>query len=223
MIRPDTTIEFYAMMNRGDSTYLDFYTDTNAYWMTWGGIASGLRFTAALQHSGTPSMNIVSAPVTRHFEQNNWYYAGTGEQQLIETEAVPGEGWAWGTPPEWFFPNTTRSYSFITDSIDYGVTQSRLRVRLFGTTSTPISYQARFWVNDSLAGDIVFEPRTQGLLDAPFPTSWLRNDSNRTTIASIPTVPGASQFYLDWFEVDYQRTLRAQNNQLLFKSPQSSG
>ncbi|MEK9136814.1 MAG: C25 family peptidase propeptide domain-containing protein, partial [Bacteroidota bacterium] len=42
LVRPDSTIEFFAMRKYGDSTYYDAYTDTNIYWLTWGG-TPGLR------------------------------------------------------------------------------------------------------------------------------------------------------------------------------------
>ena len=43
VVRNDSSLEFYAARNRGDSTYYDYYTDTSSYWLTWGG-APGARF-----------------------------------------------------------------------------------------------------------------------------------------------------------------------------------
>jgi hypothetical protein len=65
VVRPDTTIEFYAIHNYGDSTYVDTFTDTSAYFLTWGGTA-GLRFAPTPQPGGTVGSTIVSARVTRH-------------------------------------------------------------------------------------------------------------------------------------------------------------
>lgn len=225
MIRPDTTIEFYAMMHYGDSTYVDEFTDTNTYFLTWGGTVQGLRFTTVSQPGGPPGQNIVSAKVTRHFENNNWYFPGTTQADVEETEQVPGEGWTWGQPPEWLFAGTSRTYSFTLDTIDWNMTSSGIRVRTFGTTapSPSVSHHARFWINDSLVGDITFPQRSEGFLSNIFPTGILGTDTGTLKISSIPTESGPNQFYLDWFEIDYWRYLRARNNQLFFVSPTSSG
>jgi hypothetical protein len=53
VVRPDTSVEFYGLRNLGDSTYTDFFTDTSAYWLTWGG-AAGLRFTPSFVDSVAP-------------------------------------------------------------------------------------------------------------------------------------------------------------------------
>lgn len=226
MVRPDTTIEFYGIMNHGDSTYYDFFTDTSSYWITWGGSVPGTRFAAATAYQGVAYDSIISTVQSRHFEKNDWYYQGTTTQEIIENDDVPGEGWAWGTQPEWLYAGgPSRTYSFMTDARDSSVTNAALRVRLFGASkdANPVTHRIRFWVNDSLAGEITFPQRTQGLLNTTIPASWLRPDSNILKMTSYITITGVNLVYPDWFEVDYQRKLRAQNNQLLFRSSQPSG
>jgi hypothetical protein len=219
VVRPDTSIEFYALHNYGDSTYVDFYTDTSAYWITWGGTA-GLRFDSTPQPGGSPSIDIPSAVVTKHYQENTDYYEGATQNDIIENGPVPGEGWTW----EYYFPNTVKTHSFELDTIDgTGGLSSMLRVRLFGTTATPVGHHARFWMNDSLVGEIMFPARSAGIFSGSFPSVWLNEGTNVLKVMSIPTQPGVNQFYLDWFEIDYQRFLRAENDQLLFVSPQSSG
>jgi hypothetical protein len=225
LVRPDTTIEFYAVHNYGDSTYIDTFTDTSAYFLTWGG-TPGLRFSPALQPGGTVGANVVSAKVTRHLEQNNGYFYGVGDAEVSNNDVMPGEGWAWGNPSEWFYPTTTREFPFAVDSIDIaGVLMARIRARTFGTTGVNNpgpDHDARFWLNDSLVGEIFFEARTEGRLDTLFSASWLR-DSSKLRVTSVPTQTNPNQFYLDWFEIDYQRFLRARNNQLYFTSEGPTG
>ncbi len=220
VVRADTSIEFYARRNYGDTTYYNFYTDTSAYFLTWGG-AGGKRFSVTPQPVGTPTQVRQSAKVRNHLEVNSYYYRGATEQEISTNSNTPGKGWTWGGPPEFFFPNTIRTYSFDVDQIDTANATGGLRVRLFGTTSPypPVSHHARFWINDSLVGDRMFPQRTEGLLDTTFPIGWLKPGSNVLKIQSLPTEAGPNQFYLDWFEVEYQRFLRALNNQLLFTTP----
>jgi hypothetical protein len=219
LVRPDTTIEFHARKNYGDSTYIDFYTDTSAYWLTWGGTA-GRRFADAAQPSGTPTLDVRSAPVVVHFEQNRRYYVGTSTDEIINNATIPGEGWLWHD----YYPNTQYTYPVPLDSP--GVAASaRIRARMFGVTTgnPPIQHHARFWLNDSLAGEVMFPQRTEAILDVAVPLDWLRVGSNTLTIRSIPTATPVNQFYLDWFEVTYDRILRAVDDLLVFQTPASSG
>lgn len=221
VIRPDTSVEFYAVRNSGDSTYLDLYSDTSHYWLTWGG-GAGLRFTPTPQPGGTPSLNILSSQVTQHVEQNLGYYQGTTTIEIIQNGEIPGEGWRW----DLFYPNTTLTENFTLDSVfTGGDTLANIRVRLFGTTvdSPGLDHNAKFWMNDSLIGSVSFNARTGVTYAAAFPLRWLVNGNNRLKIQSIPTANPVNQFYLDWFEVDYSRKLKALNSQIVFSSPQVDG
>lgn len=221
VVQPDTTVEFYGYQNRGDSTYLDYYSDTSAYWLTWGG-SVGRRFTPTAIDSVPATPMVLSSYVTKHFEENNWYYQGTTTPEIINIQTVVGEGWAWGTPDTWFFPNTTNTYPVNLDNVDTGTSQqASLRVRLVSTTSnfaTP-NHRAKIWINDSLAGEITFAGRTVALFSATVPSSWLRNGNNVLKIQSITTGATVGQFYLDWFEIDYVRNFTAVNDQVAFRFP----
>ncbi|HXF99973.1 MAG TPA: C25 family cysteine peptidase [Bacteroidota bacterium] len=235
VVRPDTSVEFYGQRNYGDSTYTDFFTDTSAYWLTWGG-APGLRFTPSFVDSSAPIGIASTAKVSKHFEQNNWYFQGTTIADVINVETVPGEGWAWGEPSQWFFPTAVREYSFTLDQVEPSDSssgfQATLRVRLASTTlnyATP-NHHARFWLLDStlqplLLGEVTFPGRSTVVYTVSFPQSYLRNGTNILRIQSLPTGTGSNpnQFYLDWFEVDYHRRLGAVNDQLNFSMPAQAG
>jgi hypothetical protein len=231
VVRPDTTVEFYGVRNLGDSTYTDFFTDTSAYWLTWGG-TPGLRFTPAFVDSLPPVSSVASATIRRHFEKNEWYFQGTTTSDVINIETVPGEGWAWGTANEWFFPGATREFEFWLDNLDSTTSQqATMRIRLVSTTlnyTTP-NHHARFWLLDSTSahaaldpwpiGEVTFPGRTSVVYTVSFPHAYLKNGRNVLRIQSINTGASPNQFYLDWFEVDYVRNLRSVNNQLVFSIP----
>jgi hypothetical protein len=225
LLGPDNVIEFYGVQNYGDSTYVDTFTDTSAYFLTWGG-AAGLRYIPSAQPIGSVDESVVSAKITRHFEQNSGYYFGAGDAEVSNNETVPGEGWAWGASNDWFYPTTQKDFVCTLDNPDAAaMPQSRLRVRLFGTTAVNnpgYDHNARFWLNDSLIRDIFFEARTEGKLDTAISSNWLRA-SSRLRVRSIPTATSPNLFYLDWFEVDYRRMLVAQANQLHFVSDSPAG
>ncbi len=219
--RADSSLEFFAVRNYGDSTYTDWYTDTSSYWLTFGG-APGARFSLAPASGAPQTASFNSSLVTVHMEQNTQLYQGTDESELTTSGAIPGKGWVW----EFYYPSNQYTHTFTADSIDPASANAVVRVRLFSTTphyQTP-DHIARFWINDSLAGSVSFNGRTEGKFTATFPARWLVNGTNKIRILSDPPATGnVNQFYLDWFEIDYQRLLRAGSDQVVFTGPSSSG
>ncbi|MCK5571364.1 MAG: hypothetical protein KAJ12_01325, partial [Bacteroidetes bacterium] len=213
-LRPDSSVEFFGQRKYGDSTYLDFFTDTSAYWLTWDGTGGGPKYRDIPSPAPGGGQTVTSSTVSRHFEENTDYYEGTGLVQVTENDPVPGEGWAW----EYYFPNTTIDHSFEIDRVDTaGGSMAELRVRLFSTTlhyNDP-DHIARFWLNDSLLGEIGFTGREGVTFEQDVPLSLLRDGNNVLRIMSVPTASMPNQFYLDWFEIDYLRLHRAAGDQLL--------
>jgi len=126
VVRPDSSVEFRGLRNRGDSTYIDYYTDTSSYWLTWDG-APGARYSSPAVAGGTAGPAIVSARTTVHAEQNTALYQGTDESELTNSGAIPGKGWVW----EFYYPGTQATHGFTVDSIDRSVATAAIRVRLF--------------------------------------------------------------------------------------------
>jgi hypothetical protein len=216
VVRPDTSVDFYALSNRGDGTGADSFTDTSAFWLTWGG-PQGRRFIPSAQPGGTVATPIASVYASEHFEQNTGYFTGTTEEEVIETGEVPGEGWYWAR----IFPNTSFTTDFTIADTDPSPHMVALRVRLVSMTpdSPAVDHHARLWVNDSLAGEMLFEGRTAILTTDSFPSSWLRSGANTLRVSSLQTATTPNLFYLDWFEVGRSRILRASNDLLDFTAP----
>lgn len=223
-LAPDSTIEFFAFRNYGDSTFFDFYTDTSTVWLTWGG-TPGVRYQPVAQHGGAPAGTVRSSLTVKHFEQNNGFYIGTGDLEVGQNTPVPGRGWYW----ENYYPQVTTAHPFSLDSIDRGTfPTAAVTVRLFSITSPVASdghdHKVKFWVNDSLAGQVYFAGRTGVTWTGQIPATWLNNGANTLTIRFDSSSSSASQFYLDWYEIQYGRFLTAQGNELRFSAvPQVPG
>ncbi|MGA9115739.1 MAG: C25 family cysteine peptidase [Bacteroidota bacterium] len=213
-VLPDSSVEFMGRRNAGDSSWSDPYTDTSAYWLTWGGEA-GARFAPVPACPDSAATERTSAGSRAHFETNTGYFTGTTQLEVIQNGPVPGEGWYW----ERLFPGTSVTRGFRADDPDtsHGHT-SVLRVRFFSMTpdSPSVDHQARIWLNDSLLGDALFEGRTGITFADTFPAFWLRSDTNRLRVTSIPTPSVPNLFYLDWCELDYDRFLTASSGQCEF-------
>ncbi len=213
IVEGDSVVSFYALRNRGDSTYYDFFSDTSYVWMTWGS-APGLRYVNA---TGAQSVqrSITSAGTTVHFELNTDYYVGTGYDEITNTFDVPGEGWVW----EYYYPGTQYDHPFVLDNVDTSVVKTAVvSARLYSTTShasTP-DHIAAFTLNGSAIGQVSFNGRT-GAWPSFTVAAGLLAGSNDLRLQSIPTATPVNQFYLDWFEVAYRRKLVAVNDWLRFQ------
>lgn len=220
MVRPDTSVEFHGMRNRGDSTFIDFYTDTSAYWLTWGE-TPGRRFLPVPDPPDPPGPTVGSAFRNAHFEENRFYYAGTTQEEVIDNGEIPGEGWYW----ERLFPGTSAECPFSLPAPDTASPTAQLRARFYSLTpdSPGVDHQARIWINDSLAGEIRFEGRTEALLSGAFPASWLKTGSNALRVSSVPTPAIPNLFALDWFEIGSVQMLRAAGDYLQFTAVPAAG
>jgi len=212
-------LEFYGERNYGKGQFFDRYTDTSAYWLTWGG-AEGIRMSL----ENTDSTGVPSSFFSRtiHFEQDLNYYYGYSELEIIQPEDVRGEGWFWNE----FFPGTTNTYPFTLTGIQSAAQASAsLRVRLNGMSQhyTTPDHIARITLNGTVLGQVDFDFNYDTVYTATLPVSVLREGNNTLTIQSIGTQAPVNKFYLDWFEVSYPSQFQASSNQLTFLSEPSSG
>ncbi len=214
-------IDFYASRNHGTNSDYDLYSDTSCYWLTVNDNIPS-RFQETPSAPGNPAYQPLSFVRTAHFEQDIKYYFGYSQDEISTTDAVPGEGWYWAD----FFPLTTWSYSFAVDSISRVVGgTAALRARFFGMTktATPSQHTAEVRINGNLLGQVSWSDNTEAPFSVIFPDTLLQNGNNIIKITSFATPSPVNKFYLDWFEVDYNRISRALNNQIEIITPQVSG
>jgi len=99
----DDYLEFYGQKNNSDDTAVDPYTDTNVYWLTWGGVR-GLRYLSQGNNSNDRS-EFHDYLESVHLEQNKIYYYGFSDYQVHNTELAEGEGWIW----RYFYPGESET------------------------------------------------------------------------------------------------------------------
>lgn len=209
-------LEFYGEWNHGDTTYYDPYTDTNVYWLTWGG-DQGLR----MKIRGVPpggAQRIDHYTQSIHLEEDKLYYDGDTSMEIINTENVSGEGWVW----RMFFPGESQEFKFLAEEVAPVSQPCSLRVRLRGTTIDPKNpdHHVQFSLNGTPVGEIYFDDREEVIYRGSFPPDYLREGENKIKINSLgDTGAQLDQFYLDWIEVDYPRGLVAREGELTFAVP----
>lgn len=214
---PDSvTVDYYAQRNYGANSYFDLYSDTSAYFLTWNDTAI-YRYRTDTSLTVPPQLIPVSYTEQLHFEYDLNYYFGYTPDEIRMTDDVQGEGWYW----EDYFPNTTRTYIFVIDTVArIPGGQVTVRARLNGMSgffNVP-DHRAQFRLNRTIIGEVAFNGNEEGTFSATFPDSILRFGNDTLQITSVTASP-VNKFYLDWFEVEFQRPFKANNNQLTFSFP----
>ncbi|UCE05351.1 MAG: hypothetical protein JSW07_17305, partial [bacterium] len=204
-------IQFYGERNEGDTTYFDPYTDTNVYWLTWGG-DPGLRMKSRTVTNETGA-EIYDHIERIHLEQDNVYHEGDNSLAIINTEQVGGEGWVW----RFFYAGDREIISIPTPHVSESNIASSVKIKLRGTTSDPIqpSHHVNVLFNNKLIGDFYFNGTEDYLFEAALPS--IQDEENQLELISIgDTGAKIDQFYLDWIELKYPRQLVAENDALEF-------
>ncbi len=202
---------FPAQRRRGDSTYYAATSDTNVYWLTWGG-APGLRL------SPTPVPPAGEQPLwwfsdTCHVEYDRHYYFGDSDAEVHNTFATPGEGWVW----HFFNPGDSLHVEVPLAGFAAEGDSVYLTVRLRGTTLDAVSpdHHARVWYNGRLAADVWFDGRELCTVRVALSAAAGRATSSLAIASVGKTGAAIDEFYLDWVELLYPRRPGAVEGQLI--------
>lgn len=198
----------------GDSDYILFYgealnteyTDTNIYWLSWGG-TYGKRMNEV---DGTPN----SAPLLEshfrkdQFEENNEYWI-----------TMPsGEGkdhWFW----ERINAGETKSYSFNLNRPASTVIPGILKVIVFGRTSISQypDHHIKLYLNDNYLGEGYFDGHTEYECLVNVDQSLLNQGSNTLQVELVNDTGSPNSIYLNYFSVEYYDNFVASENFLSFE------
>lgn len=195
-------IEFYGLsIPREDGRFR--YTETNVYWLS-NGVDKGKRILVESSSSEATPVYF-SFPETLHMEKDVWYVQENYPELSSRNEIR--EHWFWSSP---FYPSDKAGYEFTVKDVDREASVTlkvRLQSRLMG------SNHVRLYMNNSaVVADEVWEGEYSPLLiSVPVPHTYLNEGKN---ILYIEAVEGV--FYLDWFEVDYNRLYLTEGNILQF-------
>ena len=199
--------------NAGD--YLEFYaqgintpfTDTNVYWLWWGGGAGKRIGKISGKVTGTGKKQTSFSEVLR-LEENHIMWDGT-------PGAPDQDYWFWQkiTAPK------TQDYSLSVPSPVKGQTGARLRMGYQGRSSSAVQpdHHTRITLNGTLLGDDNWDGDTEHLQEFKIPAGILAAGKNTLTLAA-PGDTGAvtDVFYLNWMEFRYARKFEAVADRLAF-------
>ena len=221
--------DFYGSRNTGGLTnsydaqntvayttneYFNQYSDTNTYWVDWGG-AQGLRYSG----SGYSTSNIFPSSFnlqTIHFEKDKVYAQGqnysSSDYGFLNTEKYIGEGWYWSLISTQMTVSDTFSLPVL-----YDIPQiCSLKVSAFPfniDTSIPNEHKLEVRVNNNLVSTILSDDFKRIDTTVNFSSSLLTSSSvNRIEIKYIAASGFAGVMYIDYFELKYPGSFKLSSN-----------
>ncbi|MGE5314082.1 MAG: C25 family cysteine peptidase [Acidobacteriota bacterium] len=221
-------IEFLGRRNYGDPDYrsvapygthyreyLNPYSDTTIYWLSWAG-AFGKRVDTVLASSGTPSDTVRYYDELVHSEANYYWDFQTagGDVRKNSPEILENETWNDGTMGVGKLPVSFSVANLYPGKparafVKYGDFSSNVDAKAHNLSlsinSNPTAYDSGF--SDK------YETR---VLNANFTSASLVNGTNTVNLNSYPTLNTINVIIRDWYELEYPRFLRASSDSLSF-------
>lgn len=225
-------VEFVGRKNYGDTRYrepspfgtsyyeyIDKYSDTTIYWLTWDGTV-GNRIDTVTQYSSTPLDTIRYFDHLEHIEKNvYWDFSldpnnQTAELRRNDPELLENETWNEGN-----LNVGTISIPFIVTNL-YPQKPSRAFVKLqdYASSVQNNAHNLALSINNGMIRyDSGYINKYQvKVLAANISSSTLQNGTNTIDIHSFPTSSSINTIIRDWYELEYPKYLRLTNDTLIF-------
>lgn len=206
-------IEFYGKaIGRDDSRFR--YSETNVYWLSVGE-KTGKRMAKITPSAGQSASSYASFSRKLHVEEDTWYVQENYPELSSSTDMREREHWFWGGKihpenPEDDIEDKI-SHDFSTRYIDKTVPVS-LKIRL---QSVRFEHYVKVYINanpNPIWNDVWESQEPYDIEISDIPATYFNNGPNTLTIESA----GGGLFYLDWFEVIYNREYKAEHNVIEF-------
>lgn len=224
---PGDYIEFAGIRNMGGkhreinqfgepyNEYLDRYSDTSSYWLTFGGV-NGLRANIS-SGIGSSVDTLKYYYELIHYERNNWF-------DFSMADLVRREMPYWYENKTWHEGNLgvgTRNLTFTVSNVypdhPFYVFSKQ---QSFASSITANAHLLAISVNSLPLQDSGYVNKyQQKLLQGVYNSNSLNNGNNILRIHSFATNANPNLCIYDWYEVEYPRYLRTYNDSLLFSFP----
>jgi hypothetical protein len=208
----DDRIVFLGSHNQGDNSFLSFYSDANVYHLSWGG-TPGFVFSQMLAApNGNETDTLDYAVNMIHFEQDRRY------ERLV--------GYSNGEDDHWFWDKMMDNQAFSSNVTLPGLTSEStlmLSAKFHGLTQSAdveLNHHVVASINDQIVGDGYGADKKQfSLRSARFKLDV--NQPQQKVKFELPLdIPDVviDHAFLNWFEIEYDRSLRAVDDQLVFQA-----
>lgn len=188
--------------------YYDIYSDTNVYWVDWGG-AAGVRYADYSYSSGISysSNNFIE---TMHYEKDSTFSLGqqinTSDFRRFSVDKFLGEGWYW----KYIEPYYAVYQNVSVPKLDPGSPTFQIRVTGYPaarSTSLFNEHAIVVYLNGVVVATAYCNDFNRMDSTITLPSSLLSTTSdNQFKLFYQPGGALNLQFYFDFFEINYPRT-----------------
>ena len=201
----------------GSGDYIEFfgrkldtkYTDTNIYWLTFGGTA-GKRIAPPAPPSGVGAVPSTFTD-TLHFEENHWHFIQPGIPVVNDpVQAEVADRWMW-TFAETGTPFTT---NFSLNRASSGTFTATLQVLLDGLMLG--NHTSQILINGNVIANVPWSGQGEYRGTFSLPQSYLVNGTNTITINALSS-GGYDGFFINNFDLSYQSTFTALTDTIRFR------
>jgi hypothetical protein len=201
------------------NNYLDKYTDTTIYFLTWG-TAEGLRAKEnnLFQSSAIDTLTYFTS--TTHIEQNPMdILFNTFHSDLVESQFPfwdTGKAWYWRFLANWSGPGIFTIP--ITDLLLNKNAKFYVKLSSFGSTGSSNVHLLQLFMNNNLIDSQVANRYDRVLMNGAISTNLL-NEGDNQLMLTYNDAGGASNgvLLIDWVEAEYPRKLKLINDSLYFQ------
>jgi len=181
------------------------YTDTNTYWLTWGGaIGSRIEDIDAAPLSGTL---LASFKSTAHFEQDKYY-------QSVYVSGTNNDHWYWD-----FVQATTPSSKDLPVNLPHVAASGGtaiIRGLLKGYAANP-QHLTKIYINNTLVREDYWPAQGELAFESTIPQSLLMEGANVIKV-ECPLTGGVTLdvLFINWLEIEYTKSYAADLSQTQF-------
>lgn len=198
------------------NTYLDIYTDTSYYFLTWGS-TDGLRYN--IDSVSIPGSFDTLSYHTKliHAEENSWYQNLNNNEVANQTaDWNKNKTWYWG----WIF-ESTKNFTVNLDEVNPGV-DAKLFVKLTsaGSNISTNSHQVALRFNDAKIDSQNIDRFKQALLSGTINASDLIDGNNKISVQNYANGTLPNFLAYDWYEIEYPRYNKLINDSLVITIPE---
>ncbi|MFZ1517809.1 MAG: C25 family cysteine peptidase [Ignavibacteriaceae bacterium] len=223
-------IQFYGTLNYPEishrvinnpdepyNEYLDRYSDTTFYFLTWG-VQDGKRINTQTTFASGLTDSLTYYNYLLHTESNRLF-------QNFYTDEVENQSPGWLRNKTWYYlqtvwlySNTTRNYNFtVTDAIPNKTAKFFYKAVSGGSNITSNAHQVILKANGSLVDSQSIDRSQQLLLNGTLNTNQFITNPNVLSVKNYANGTNPNYLGIDWYDIEYPRLLKFNSDFLLFK------
>ena len=220
-------IEFTGRRNWGDNyretsapggsykEYLNRYTDTTTYWLTWGdSIGERIDTTSVTSGVSADTLDYYSAVV--HYEQNRYLdYSVSSLVARQDPDWLQNETWVWAQQG---VGTADRTFT-VHDVYPKKSAQAYYKIQDYASDIIKNAHKIGLSINSdpTVYDSVSFDKYAQKVVKANFSSNLLSEGNNILKTISFPTNASLNSIAYDWYEVEYPRFSKAINDSLRLK------